>query len=200
MNTADLFTEIFALLSEIKHFDYSTKTEKINNITQAKKFEDQCNYYKQTFEELTQKIKRQNLHLIQRSKHSLHFSVSSLSFEMNTSDSNDSRNKYHWCKNGKEYIDNDIKVKREQNHSIDLAAFKINSVSKKDLVNQLLKESKPGMHRRMESIEINQKRLESKVYKAFFPPNKGYCSKRLVYVILTIVVFAVFVASQVLKD
>lgn len=118
---------------------------------------------------------------------------------MNTSGSNNSKDKFPLFQNGKEYIDDDINVKQEQNRSIDLAAYKINSVSKKDLVSQLLKEVKPGVNRRMESIDINQKLLESEVYKAFQPPNQGLCSKRLIYVLLVIVIFAIFVASQVLK-
>ena len=55
----DLISETFDLLK--LYFKYNKKNEKIENITEVNSLEDKCNSLNKQFEDITNKIKKQNL-------------------------------------------------------------------------------------------------------------------------------------------
>jgi hypothetical protein len=130
LSTADEIGETFTLIEIIKNFEYKDRNQKIQNITKANRLEDECNQYKNKFDDLTDKIKKQNLNLIQHSMR--HSNFSDFSGEIHLNDE-EPANPVGF-KNGKEYLD-EIEMKRKQNDVINKAAKKIEKrLSKKSVM------------------------------------------------------------------
>lgn len=194
LSTADLFNETFNLINDIKEYDYTTKSEKINNITGATELEDKCNKYKDQYERLVQKIKAHNMNIIRQSY--VFSSISSFDFnpEANTkaninSNSNSSKPKAYFS-NGRDFLD-DIESKQKQNETIDQAAFIISaSASRKNSIQNVLFSIKgDGMNKqRGESFE---RKIEYNISKAFTTERQSFLSKNLLYIILTLVFIGV---------
>ena len=124
LETADSIAETFYLINIIKNFEYSNKQTKIQNITKANALEDECHKYKKMFDDLTDKIKQQNITLIKQARNSYRYSnYSDFSGELHVG-SQELTNNDNFA-NGKEFLDG-IEIKRKQNDAIYKAAQKIN--------------------------------------------------------------------------
>ena len=134
LSTADEIAETFKLIEIIKNFEYKDRNQKIQNITKANRLEEECNKYEKTFDDLTDKIKKQNLNLIKQArtsyKHYSNFSDFSGEIHLN----NDTPADPIGFQNGKEFLDG-IEMKRKQNDAIHKATRKIKqSLSKKNVM------------------------------------------------------------------
>lgn len=138
IETADKIAETFNLIEIIKNFEYKDRSIKIQNITKANRFEDECNKYKKIYDDLTDKIKKQNLNLIKQARNSVRYSnFSDFSGEIHLNDEQPA-NKVEF-QNGKEFLDG-IEVKRKQNNAITKATKKIERrISKKNFLAMNLK-------------------------------------------------------------
>ena len=133
LKTADEIAETFNLIEIIKNFEYKEKNQKIENITKANRLEDECSKYKKIFDDLTDKIKKQNINLIKQARTSIRYSnFSDFSGEINLN--NDEPVNNTGFQNGKEFLEG-IEMKRKQNDAINKAAKKIEkSLSKKNVL------------------------------------------------------------------
>lgn len=133
LKTADEIAETFNLIEIIINFEYKDRNQKIENITEANRLEDECNKYKKIFDDLTDKIKQQNLNIIKQVRNSYRYSnFSDFSGEIHLNDDIQTNNP--GFKNGKEFLD-DIEMKRKQNDAIYKAAKKIEkSLSRRNSV------------------------------------------------------------------
>lgn len=133
LKTADEIAETFNLIEIIINFEYKDRNQKIENITEANRLEDECNKYKKIFDDLTDKIKQQNLNIIKQVRNSYRYSnFSDFSGEIHLNDDTQTNNP--GFKNGKEFLD-DIEMKRKQNDAIYKAAKKIEkSLSRRNSV------------------------------------------------------------------
>lgn len=118
-STANDITETFFLIKDIKDFNFTRKNDKIQNITKANELEIKCNKYKKMFDDLTEKIRKQNLTLIKQARSSLHYSnYSDFSRDLNFSSDGSEKNLNNKnFKNGNEFLDG-IEVKKKQNDTI----------------------------------------------------------------------------------
>ena len=133
LKTADEIAETFNLIEIIKNFEYKEKNQKIENITKANRLEDECSKYKKIFDDLTDKIKKQNINLIKQARTSIRYSnFSDFSGEINLNNDEPANNT--GFQNGKEFLEG-IEMKRKQNDAINKAAKKIEkSLSKKNVL------------------------------------------------------------------
>ena len=133
LKTADEIAETFNLIEIIINFDYKDRYQKIENITKANRLEDDCHKYKKIFDDLTDKIKEQNLNIIKQANNSYRYSnFSDFSGEIHLND--DIPMNSTGFKNGKEFLD-DIEMKRKQNDAISKATKKIEkSLSRKNTI------------------------------------------------------------------
>ena len=123
IETADIIAETFNLIEIIKNFEYKDRNIKIQNITKANRFEDECNKYKKIYDDLTDKIKKQNINLIKQARTSVRYSnFSDFSGEIHLNDDQPINNIEF--QNGKEFLEG-IELKRKQNNAITKAAKKI---------------------------------------------------------------------------
>jgi hypothetical protein len=124
--TSNLLTETFDLINDIKEFNYDNKNEKIENITEANNLNDECNYYKNIFENLINKIKIKNTRLIRKAKNSLNsFFGSNMSINSNNSFTNNNINNTN--SNNNNNNNNSIEKKLSINKIIEMTNFKLNS-------------------------------------------------------------------------
>ena len=132
IETADKIAEAFDLIEIIKNFEYSDREQKINNITKANRLEDECNKYKKIFDDLTDKIKKQNINLIRQARNSVRYSnFSDFSGDMHLNDDQHGNNTSEF-QNGKEFLDG-IDMKKKQNDEIYKETKKIaRSLSRKN--------------------------------------------------------------------
>ena len=128
IETGDLISETFDLLKIIQDFKYNKKNEKIENITEANSLEDKCNSLNKQFEDITNKIQKQNLNIIERVKSSFRFSTFS-NTDMPIYDENNYNNENEF-NNGKQFLDG-IKSKKKQNAAIEKANHKIQASMEK---------------------------------------------------------------------
>ena len=132
IETANKIAETFTFIEIIQNFEYKDRNQKIQIITKANRLEEECNKYKKLFDDLTDKIKQQNLNLIKQARTSIRYSnFSDFSGEIHINNENNLINDDF--KNGKEFLEG-IEMKRKQNNAIYKAAKKIkNSLSKKNV-------------------------------------------------------------------
>lgn len=184
LGTADLFAETFNMLNDIKEFNFSSKNEKIENITEANELQDKCNSYRQFFEDLTKKIKAQNKNIINRAhKSSLFFSFASEK-DFNYLDEVKDKDIEYDFTNGKEFLDG-ISNKQKQNNAIEQATYKIKSLSRKNSIQELLIQNLKTSNQHDDNFEI--KRMESKVFHAIEGEKGNFFSKNLSYIVLFII-------------
>ena len=138
IETADKIAETFNLIEIIKNFEYKDRNIKIQNITKANRFDDECNKYKKIYDDLIDKIKKQNLNLIKQARTSIRYSnFSDFSGEIHLNDEQPTNNVEF--QNGKEFLEG-IEVKRKQNNAINKATRKIERrISKKNALIMNLK-------------------------------------------------------------
>ena len=176
--TANLFTETISMLNDIKDHNYSTKNEKVENIPEATELEDQCNVYKNKFEELTKRIKAQNRRLIERAKSSFRFSYNSIS----TPDKVESNN----VETGKDFLLDSTDNKEKQNSIIDEAHYKISSVSRRNSIQNFIMQT--TINNKDESIK-----MEKKIMSALDGSQSGFFTKKKVYILLLIIILIIIV-------
>lgn len=142
LEIADKISETFNLIEIIKNYEYKDKNEKIQNITKANRFEEECNKYKKIFDDLTEKIKQQNINMINQAKTSIRYSnFSDFSGELHLDDIVPENNNTGF-KNGKEFLEG-IEMKKKQNDAIQKAAKKIEkSLSRKNTLTMKIKNNK----------------------------------------------------------
>lgn len=131
LEAADQIAETFILIDIVKNYEYPDKNQKIENITKANSLEEECNNYKKVFNDLTEKIKQQNINMINQAKTSMRYSdISDFSGEIHLEDVLSENN--NSFQNGKEFLEG-IEMKKKQNDAIKKAAKKIeNSLSRKN--------------------------------------------------------------------
>ena len=131
LETGDEISETFELIEIVKNFEYGDKYKKIQNNQLANDLEDKCNIYNETFNNLVNDIKKQNLNLINLARNSIRYSnVSDFSCDLhldNISPKKNNNNNF----SDKKYLDT-IEIKRKQNNAIHKATKKIErSLSKR---------------------------------------------------------------------
>ena len=151
--TADEIAETFNLIEIIKNFEYTDRNQKIQNITKANRMEDECNKYKKIFDDLTDKIKEQNLNLIKQARSSIRYSnYSDFSGEIHLD--NDEPTGNTGFQNGKEFLDG-IEMKRKQNDAIYKATKKIErTLSKKNTLTFNIKNNNDNKEEKENNMEI----------------------------------------------
>ena len=151
--TADEIAETFYLIKIIKNFEYKDRNQKIQNITQANRMEEECNKYKKIFDDLTDKIKQQNLNLINQARSSIRYSnYSDFSGEIHLD--NDEPTGNTGFKNGKEFLDG-IEMKRKQNDAIYKATKKIErTLNKKNILTFNIKDNNDNKEENENNMEI----------------------------------------------
>ncbi len=159
IETADKIAETFTLIEIIKNFDYKDRNQKIQNITKANRLEDECNKYKKIFDDLTDKIKQQNINLIKQARNSVRYS--NFSDFSNDDQPVNNNNINIGFQNGKEFLDG-IEMKKKQNDAINKAAKKIErSLSRRNTMTMNIKinENNENQGNNMElfNIEYNKK-------------------------------------------
>ena len=174
LKTADDIAETFNLIEIIKNFEYKEKNQKIENITKANRLEDECNKYKKIFDDLTDKIKQQNLNLIKQARTSIRYSnFSDFSGEIHLN--NDEPIINNGFQNGKEFIEG-IEMKRKQNDAINKATKKIEqTLSKKNvlftnLANDDVKNNE-NKENEMEIFNIDYNKNKNDLENALLPNN-----------------------------
>ena len=124
IETANKIAETFELIEIIKNFEYKDRDQKIQNITKANDFQNECNKYKKIFDDLTDKIKQQNINLIRQARNSVRISnFSDYSGDIHLKDDQTGNNNTG-VQNGKEFLDG-IEMKKKQNDAIYKATKKI---------------------------------------------------------------------------
>ena len=131
LETGDEISEAFDLIEIVKNYEYDNRNQKIQNIQQANSLEDQCNTYKEKFDNLTNEIKKQNLNIIKQVRNSKRFSNAS-DFSGDIHLNNVSPKKYNNNNpNNSSEFDSDknilehIEIKKKQNEAIKKAARKM---------------------------------------------------------------------------
>lgn len=76
--TTDLFKQTFTLIKDFKEFNFPSNHDKVKNLSSVRLMESQANKMKQEFEEITQKINKQNTQLVISRKNSRLNSVMSV--------------------------------------------------------------------------------------------------------------------------
>lgn len=191
LGTADLLAETFQMLNDIKDFNFNTKNEKIENITEANELEDKCNHYRSVFEDLTKKLKTQNANIIRRAhKSSMRFSFASdkeFSFVDDGTNNNTNNENDFAFTNGKEFLDG-ISSKQKQNTAIDQANVKINSISRKSSVQNFLNTLKRGGSGNSLNNEDILLRMESKVFHAIEGDDKTWLQRNYIKIIIGVII------------
>ena len=128
LETGDEITETFNLIEIVKNFEYTNRNQKIQNIKQANSLEDQCNKYKEKFDNLINEIQKQNLNLIKQARNSRRVSnFSDFSGEIHLNN-NETPKKYNnnqiSFSPDKKYLEN-IEIKKKQNFAIKKASRKM---------------------------------------------------------------------------
>ena len=159
IETADKIAETFTLIEIIKNFDYKDRNQKIQNITKANRLEDECNKYKKIFDDLTDKIKQQNINLIKQARNSVRYS--NFSDFSNDDQPANNNNINIGFQNGKEFLDG-IEMKKKQNDAINKAAKKIErSLSRRNTMTMNIKinenNENQGNNLELFNIEYNKK-------------------------------------------
>lgn len=130
LETGDEITETFNLIEVVKNFEYTNRNQKISNIKQANSLEDQCNKYKEKFDNLINEIQKQNLNLIKQARNSKRFSnFSDFSGEIHLNNNNNdspqkNNNNQILFSPDKKYLEN-IEIKKKQNFAIKKASRKM---------------------------------------------------------------------------
>jgi len=68
--TGNIFNETYILLKDFINHKFNNKSEKIEYIKKVKQFEDECNKSRARFDEVVNKIKRQDVALIESARNS----------------------------------------------------------------------------------------------------------------------------------
>ena len=126
LEASDEISETFKLIEIIQNFEYKEKNQKIQNINKANNLYDKCNNYEQKFNDLINKIKKQNLNLIKQVRNSRRFSNFSdfsgeINLDYNKTPKKNTSNEYN---TDKKYLE-DIEIKKKQNNAIYKATRKM---------------------------------------------------------------------------
>ena len=156
LETGDEITETFNLIEIVKNFEYTNRNQKIQNIKQANSLEDQCNKYKEKFDNLINEIQKQNLNLIKQARNSKrvsNFSDFSGEIHLNNNDTPiKNNNNQILFSPDKKYLEN-IEIKKKQNFAIKKASKKMERSLSKRLTS--IKFNNQGEHENKDdSIEI----------------------------------------------
>ena len=174
IETADKIAETFNLIEIIKNYEYKDRDIKIQNITKANRLEDECNKYKKIYDDLTDKIKKQNLNLIKQARTSVRYSnFSDFSGEIHLNDEQPINNVEF--QNGKEFLEG-IEVKRKQNNAITKATRRIERrLSKKSALIMNLKahneNNKDDDENKMEIFNIEENSKKNDLQKNLISNN-----------------------------
>ena len=149
------------------------RNQKIENITEANRLEDECNKYKKIFDDLTDKIKQQNLNLIKQARTSIRLSnFSDFSGEIHLN--NDEPIINNGFQNGKEFIEG-IEMKRKQTDAINKATKKIEqTLSKKNVLYTNLPnndDNNRNNENEMEIFNIDYNKNKNDLENALLPNN-----------------------------
>ena len=167
LETGDEISQTFDLIEIVKNYKFNDKNQKIQNIKQANSLEDQCNTYKEKFDNLTNEIKKQNLNIIRQVRNSKRFSnASDFSGEIHLG--NDSPKKNNNDQNNSFDYDSDknilesIELKKKQNEAINKIARKMErSLSRRQTIAKLNSKENNDDDDGMEifNIDINYKKM-----------------------------------------
>ena len=188
LETSNLLSETFDLINDIKEYNYDNKNEKIENITEANNLTDECNNYKNIFENLINKIKIKNTRLIRKAKNSLNsFLGSNFSINSNNSMTNTNTNNTNSNNNNINEIDKKLSI----NKIIEMTNFKLNSkIERRNTIKDfLINETK------YENIdEKNNEKYVNSILNAkpgnCFTRNIGYYL--LIFVIIVVIICIYF--------
>lgn len=93
-------SETYSLIRDFSEHKFINKHEKIENFKRIKQFEEQCNRFKNLFDEITNKIKKTDMVLIESARNS--FRISTIKKE------DFSKEKAILSMNGKDYLSAEI--------------------------------------------------------------------------------------------
>lgn len=75
MSTGFVFKETYSLIKDYSEHKYNSRNVKIENIKKAKQLEEECSNYRERFDDIVNKIKRQDIALIESARNSFRFSL-----------------------------------------------------------------------------------------------------------------------------
>lgn len=75
MSTGVIFKETYSLIKDYSEHKYNHRNVKIENVKRAKQLEEECNNYRERFDDIVNKIKRQDIALIESARNSFRFSI-----------------------------------------------------------------------------------------------------------------------------
>jgi hypothetical protein len=75
MSTGLIFKETYLMIKDYSEHKYNNRNIKIENIKRSKLFEEECNNYRERFDDIVNKIKRQDIALIESARNSFRFSL-----------------------------------------------------------------------------------------------------------------------------
>ena len=117
LTTGNIFNETYSLIKDFSEHKFNNKGEKIENIKKIKQFEEQCNKYHEKFDEITSKIKRQDIALIESARNS--FRVSNMKRDESDLDKRkESQQMNVIFMNGKEYLYSELEEREKTVHLI----------------------------------------------------------------------------------
>ena len=203
--TADLISETFDLLKLIQDYNYNKKNEKIENITEANSIEDKCQLLNKQFEDITNKIKSQNMNIIRRAKSSIRFSNFSNTdmpiYDENNINENNSNN----IKNGNEFL-NGISSKRKQNEIIEKATFKIKASIDRISLNKNKQNSSNSLYNlndyetsfkfQNDLNESMKRKIEQKLFDSLDGPKINFFTKhkyKIIFFLILCILFIIYI-------
>ena len=199
IETGDKISETFDLLKLIQDYNFNQRNEKIEYITEANSLEDKCQLFNKQFEDITNKIKTQNLNIIKRAKSSIRSSNFS-NLDMPVYDENNINDNN--IKNGNEFLDGIIN-KRKQNDLIDKANYKIReSIGRISLKknfnhnsNNNFSDDELPFRFKKDLNESMRIKIEKKLFESLDGPRINFLSKHkykiIVSIIICIIVFII---------
>lgn len=105
LTTGNIFNETYILIKDFSEHKFNNRNEKIENIKKIKQFEETCTKYHEKFNEITNKIKRQDITLIESARNSIRMSTV-------RRDETDTRKESQQMNvifmNGKDYIESEV--------------------------------------------------------------------------------------------
>ena len=113
MSTGVIFKETYLLIKDYSEHKFNSRNVKIENIKRAKQLEEECNNYRERFDDIVNKIKRQDIALIESARNSFRFSLAA--------DKNQNEKKIEQTvvfMNGKDYLYSEVETREKTVHLI----------------------------------------------------------------------------------
>ncbi len=113
LTTGTIFSETYTLIKDFSEHKFSNKGEKIENIKKIKQFEEQCGKFRAKFDEIVNKIKRQDMALIESARNSFRMSNVNVKNVENDMNRQNSQQMNVIFMNGKDYLYSELEEREK---------------------------------------------------------------------------------------